>query len=225
LAREQHIYLAFPLLVLEPDVARRPTPGQPEVNKSVMVTPDGTIAYEYVKHNLLIGPESERALRGPAVIDTVGTPYGKLASVICLDMEYPDFMRLAGRQGVDIMLGGAIDGTQASKGHPLHAIMAWYRAIEEGFSLAHGGYYGQNIAVDYLGNVAGSANYYTAGDRTVVAHLPVKGTTTLYSTLGDFFPWLCIVALVGCVMYAVLLSVRRGMRKQEAASLVGLQGH
>ena len=38
LAQEEHVYLVFPLLVLEPDVARRPTPGQPEVNKSVLIT-------------------------------------------------------------------------------------------------------------------------------------------------------------------------------------------
>jgi apolipoprotein N-acyltransferase len=203
-AREQGIYLAFPLLVFETDVAKRPAPLQAEVNKSVMITPAGEIAYEYVKHNLLIGPESERAVRGPREIQSIDTPYGKLASVICLDMEYPDYMRQAGRQGVDIMLSGAIDGTAASLGHPLHSIMASYRTIEEGFSLARGGAYGQNVAVDYQGRLVGAANHYTAGDRTVVAHLPVQGTGTLYTVLGDFLPWSCILALAGFVIYAIV---------------------
>lgn len=210
LAREEGIYLAFPLLVFESDPARRPTPLQAEVNKSVLITPAGEVAYEYVKHNLLIGPESERAVRGPRQIQSIDTPYGRLSSVICLDMEYPDYMRQAGRQGVDILLSGAIDGTAASMGHPLHSTMAAYRTIEEGFSLARGGAYGQNVAVDYQGRLLGAANHYTAGDRTMVAHLPVQGTRTLYTTLGDFFPWLCIASLVGGVAYAVVRRSRSG---------------
>jgi len=209
LAREENIYLALPLIVYEPNVARRPAPLLAEVNKSVLITPAGEIAYEYVKHNLLIGPELERAVRGPRAIQAIDTPYGKLASVICLDMDYPDYMRLAGRQGVDIILSGAIDGTAASKAHPLHAIMASYRTIEEGFSLARGGAYGQSAVVDYQGRFVGTANHYTAGDRTVVAHLPVQGTRTLYTTLGDFFPWMCILALAGFMAYAIGGKLRR----------------
>ncbi|HWU39323.1 MAG TPA: nitrilase-related carbon-nitrogen hydrolase, partial [Candidatus Acidoferrum sp.] len=189
LAREEGIYLVFPFTVIEPDITKRPSPEIVDVNKSVMITPQGEIAYQYLKHNLLVGYEGEHTQRGPRVIDAIDTPYGKLASVICLDMEYPDFMRLAGQQGVDIVLSGAIDGTPSTHGNPLHSTMASYRTIEEGFSLARGGFYGANIAVDYQGRLLGSANHYTAGDRTVVARVPMKGIRTLYSVLGDFFPW------------------------------------
>jgi apolipoprotein N-acyltransferase len=195
LAREEKIYLVFPLAVVEPDITKRPSPEIVNVNKSVMLTPDGEIAYQYIKHNLLIGYEAEHTLRGPREIHTIDTPYGRLASVICLDMEYPDFMRLAGQQGVDIILSGAIDGTPSSKGNPLHSTMASFRTIEEGFSLARGGSYGANIVADYHGRVLGSTNHYTTGDRTVVAQVPVNGTKTLYSSLGDFFPWMCLVLL------------------------------
>ncbi|HVN52910.1 MAG TPA: nitrilase-related carbon-nitrogen hydrolase, partial [Anaerolineaceae bacterium] len=143
--------LVFPLVVKEPDVAKCPAPETEWVNKSVMFTPRGEIAYQYVKHNLLVGPESDHVLRGPRVIDAIETPYGKLASTNCLDMEYLDFNRLAGQQGVDIMLSGAIDGTPSSHGNPLHSTMASYRTIEECFSLARGGFYGANIVTDYQG--------------------------------------------------------------------------
>jgi predicted amidohydrolase len=82
--------------VTEPYADRRKAPEVFQVNKSVMVAPDGVIAYQYLKHNLLIEPESTTTVRGPRVIDSIQTPYGRLSSVICLDMEYPDFMRLAG---------------------------------------------------------------------------------------------------------------------------------
>lgn len=208
LAREEKIYLVFPLIVIEPEITRRPAPETVYVNKSVMITPDGEIAYEYVKHNLLVGYEGEHALRGAPEIHAIDTPYGRLSSVICLDMEYPDFNRLAGQQGVDIMLSGAIDGTPSTGGNPLHSIMASYRTIEEGFSLGRGGNYGANIAVDYLGRPLGTANHLTAGDRTVVAQLPVKGIRTLYTRLGDFFPQTCIV-LLGLLTVTALLHGRR----------------
>jgi apolipoprotein N-acyltransferase len=204
LAREEEIYLVFPLITIQTDPAMRVSPAKLVENKSVMITPAGEIAYQYMKVNLLIGWEEEHAIRGPGQIQTIDTPYGKLASVICLDMDLPSFMRQAGQQGVDIVLSGAIDGTQASKGNPLHSVMASYRTIESGFSLARGAYYGQSVAVDYHGTVVGRSDYYNASDRTLVAHLPVKGTPTLYSIVGDFFPWLCILGLVGFIALIIV---------------------
>jgi apolipoprotein N-acyltransferase len=207
-AREEEIYLAFPLIVLEPDPLKRPAPERLVTNKSVMITPKGEVAYQYVKHNLLIGWESDRAIRGPRQIDYVETPYGRVASVICLDLDYPDFMRLAGRQGVDIVLSGAIDGTASTNGNPLHSTMASFRTIEEGFSLARAGLYGSNVAVDYQGRRLGMAGHFTAGDRTVVAQLPIKGTHTVYSQIGDVFPQACVLLLAGLVVFALVQAVR-----------------
>ena len=208
LAREEQIYLVFPLIAIQTDPALRPDPARLVENKSVMITPSGEIAYQYVKANLLIGWEEEHAIHGPRNIQTIDTPYGKLTSVICLDMDFPSFMRQAGQQSVDIVLSGAIDGTPASKGNPLHSVMASYRAIESGFSLARGGYYAQSVAVDYQGNILGRNDYYTANDRTLVVHLPVKGTPTVYSNLGDFFPWLCILGLAGFVVAIVIQKMK-----------------
>jgi apolipoprotein N-acyltransferase len=226
-AREEQIYLAFPLIVLELDPARRPAPERLETNKSVMITPDGEIAYQYVKHNLLTGWEANRAIQGPRQINTIDTPYGRIASVICLDMDYPSFMRLAGQQGVDIVLSGAIDGTLATKGNPVHSTMASFRTIEQGFSLARAGVYGSNVAVDYQGRLLGTSGYYTAKDRTVVAHLPIEGTRTIYSQVGDIFPQACLALLALLVVYAAISAAlrrsRTGARAARPAEPHGLE--
>lgn len=211
-AREGQIYLAFPLIVLEMDQARRPAPERLVTNKSVMITPNGEIAYQYVKHNLLTGWETDRAIRGPRQINAIDTPYGRIASVICLDMDYPSFMRLAGQQRVDIVLSGAIDGTLSTRGNPVHSTMASFRTIEQGFSLARAGVYGSNVAVDYQGRLLGTSGYYTARDRTVVAQLPVKGTHTIYSRVGDIFPQACLALLAVLTAYALLYAVLWGQR-------------
>ena len=92
---------------------------------------------------------------------------------------------------MDIVLSGAIDGTLATKGNPVHSTMASFRTIEQGFSLARAGVYGSNVAVDYQGRLLGTSGYYTAKDRTVVAQLPIKGVRTIYSQVGDIFPQAC----------------------------------
>jgi apolipoprotein N-acyltransferase len=212
LAKDEGIYLVFPLISIQTDVIQRTRPEWVWENKSVMITPEESIAYQYIKHNLLVGPEMDNAVRGPRLIDSVASPLGRLGSVICLDMDYPDFMRLAGLQGVDIILSGAIDGTEASQGNPLHSIMASYRAIESGFSLARAGDYGQTVIVDYQGHILGSFNYYAAEDRSVSANVPIHGTATLYTRLGDFFPWCCLVLLAGlCVGLIIGSRVHKGI--------------
>lgn len=204
IAQEEQIYLVFPFELTETDLHKRQNPELFQINQSVMITPKGEIAYKYIKHNLLIGPEIEHTIRGENKIYSIDTPYGRLASVICLDMDYPNFMRLAAKQGVDIMLSGAIDGTAGTNGNPLHSIMASYRAIEDGFSLGRAGYYGENVIVDYQGRTIGMSNHYTAVDRSVTAQIPIKGVTTLYGKLGDFFPWTCIVVLVFLTLYSII---------------------
>ncbi|MEW6093983.1 MAG: nitrilase-related carbon-nitrogen hydrolase [Chloroflexota bacterium] len=213
LARDEQIYLVFPLLTIQPDPNLRPVPNQLVENKSVMITPEGEIAYEYVKANLLIGWEMEYAIPGPGQILTIDSPYGRLSSVICLDMDFPNFMRQAGQQGVDIMLSGAVDGSPATGGNPYHSIMASYRAIEEGFSLARGGDAARDLAVDYQGHILGRSDFFTTEDHTVIAQLPIEGTRTLYSALGDFFPWLCMLCLAG---FAITPLIRRLRRKYQA---------
>jgi apolipoprotein N-acyltransferase len=205
LARDEGIYLSFPLAVILDDPAERPQKTTLVENKSVLFTPDGQLAYQYMKHNLLIGWESEHAVRGPRLVRSVDSPHGKLASVICLDMEYPSFMRLAAAQDVDIVMSGAIDGTPSTKGNPVHSIMASYRCIESGFSLIRGGSYGQNIAADYLGRTVGRVNHYAGVDRTVIAALPISGVRTVYSMVGDLFAWLCLAALVLLAAAAAVL--------------------
>jgi hypothetical protein len=39
------------------------------------------------------------------------------------------------------------------------------------------------------------ADSFAAGDRTMMAQVPVSGVRTLYSRTGDLFAWLCVAAL------------------------------
>ncbi len=62
---------------------------------------------------------------------------------------------------------------------------------------------------------------YTAGDRTVVARVPIRGVRTLYAQLGDFFPWSCIA---GLGLLLVLALVRGRVRHPRPAWVVEQPG-
>lgn len=68
-----------------------------------MITPAGEVAYTCEKTKSWYPTNSDGILR------YVDTPYGRLSTAICFDMDFPAFIRQAARAGVDIMLVPAFD--------------------------------------------------------------------------------------------------------------------
>ncbi|HEV2898641.1 MAG TPA: nitrilase-related carbon-nitrogen hydrolase [Pseudaminobacter sp.] len=77
-------------------------------NSAVLIGPDGEVAGTYRKRNTLIEASYNAVAGGP--IPTVDTPYGRIAVVICADLFYPHFARLAAVSGADILLAPANTG-------------------------------------------------------------------------------------------------------------------
>ncbi len=66
-------------------------------------------------------------------IQTVETPYGLLAGMICCNLEYPYVVRQVSQKGVDILL---VPSFEPSRGVVrAHSKMAAFRAIENGLSI------------------------------------------------------------------------------------------
>ena len=87
-------------------------------NKHLLNNNHGAILLDYQKRyvsglaELDIG-EAGVYSKGPEIIQSVETPYGRIAISICRDMEFPKYMRQAGRAGVDIMLSSAYEWPKA----------------------------------------------------------------------------------------------------------------
>jgi apolipoprotein N-acyltransferase len=209
IARQEEIYLCMLLISIESDVTKRELPDNVWENKVVFINPDGEVAFEYVKANLLIGPEMQYGVAGPKTVYSMDSPYGTLSSVICLDLDVPGFIRLAGKGDADILCAGAIDGSGGAKDQPLHALMAGYRAIENGMSVVRGGHSGYSIAFDYHGRIVSMIPHYAADGRTMVAQVPTKGVKTIYSIIGDLFAWLCCGGFLVVTVLAILTPKRK----------------
>jgi len=185
-AREKRIYLAAAVLVL------RFGSGISD-NKVLMFTPEGRQAYSYVKTISWYPTDSD------GVLKVVDTPYGRVGTAICFDMDTPKFARGLAALGADIVLVPAYD---SAKIRPFHTEVGLFRAVENGYSILRQVAEGTSIAVDGRGIVRGMQDYYADSDRLFIVDLPVKATASVYSKIGDAFAWidLAILAVLGIGM-------------------------
>jgi apolipoprotein N-acyltransferase len=194
-AQEQRIYILMGMGVL------RPGESKPLVNKSVLIDPRGEVAFSYLKSRPVPGPESMYQERGDGLIPTYDSEYGRLASPICFDMDFPSFIRQVGQSEADILLVPASDWASIKR---LHHVMAVFRAVENGTSMLRAARWGTSSAVDPLGRSLGILDDIVSPQQVMVAHVPTQGTRTLYARIGDLFAWICAVSLVGTIVWAMI---------------------
>lgn len=140
-------------------------------------------------------------MRGEGKILTMDTRYGKISSVICFDMDFPDLIRQAGEAGVDVMFNPANDCEEVAF---IRMQMAMFRAIENGFSVVRLTSNGFSVAADYQGRVLATTDYFTSEDPVMISYVPTEGVRTTYSRIGDLFAWLCMAGFVAVLGWAVV---------------------
>ncbi|MEQ9298335.1 MAG: carbon-nitrogen hydrolase family protein [Cyclobacteriaceae bacterium] len=167
-------------------------------NKHLFISPDGEILLDYTKRYLLgFGPFGETAVfkKGPEVIQSVDTPYGRIGLSICRDMSFTSYLRQAARADVDIMLSPAYDWPKSSGPYYLLS------TINNGFSLVRPTYNGYSYAADYHGKILAHMESDTAKDGIMYAEVPTKGIKTLYPIVGEGLGWLSVIGLMGLLLY------------------------
>ena len=166
-------------------------------NLAVLFKPDGTRAWRYEKTISWYPSQSD------GKVPLVDTPYGRLASVICFDMDYPNLIRQA--RNADIMLVPAFDTLKIDD---YHTRVAFLRGIENGFSVVRQASKGTSIAADWRGSTIAYQRYATTEERTMISDVPTKGVWTLYGATGEIFLWLVWAGLAALIVLVVLASRR-----------------
>lgn len=166
-------------------------------NKSVFIGENGEIKYEYIKGNIVPGDDD---IAGDGVIKYTDTSYGRIGSAICFDGDFPQYIRQAGKDKIDIFLLPSSDWKEID---PVHTRMNVFRGIENGFSVVRQVQQGYSLSTDYLGNTISSMDYFNTEDRVLVSHVPTEGVKTIYPFVGDAFPWICIAALVIMIVVSI----------------------
>ena len=202
LARKNQIYLGIAV-----GTWNRENP-KPLENKLVLLDPQGNRIWENWKLRPVPGPEAAVSALNDGRIKSAATPHGRLGGVICFDMDFPDLLKQAGRQNVDMMLVPSNDWREID---PWHTHMARFRAIEQGFNIVRHTSGGLSLAADFQGRVLSSMDHYMATDRALISQVPTRGVRTLYSRIGDVFAWLCIGGLLAS---SVVVRMQRKVVKQ-----------
>lgn len=196
MATKYHVYFGMSLGVL--NRGRAPSLG----NKLVLIQPSGQVAWEYNKARPVPGPEAALQVRGDGKLRALDTPYGRVSSIICFDGDFPQLLAQAGALRTDVMLDPSNDWRAID---PWHTQMASFRAIEQGFNLIRQTSQGLSAAFDYQGRRLAAMDHYQTTDYAMVSQVPTRGVRTIYTRLGDWFAWLCLVGLA-CL---TVLSLRK----------------
>ncbi len=197
-----------------------PTPQRP-VNeiRAIMFDPSGATVWDYLKTTEVLGDGN---LRGPGIVPTVDTPYGRLATVICFDASFPGLVRQAGRAGTDILLVPSSDWAPVTDALGQQVVL---RAVENGMSVVRPARQGTSLAVDHQGRTLGQdSSWYRADpaatEHTLTVAVPIRGARTPYALFfGDVLGWLSIAGLLGAATVVILR--RRATRTAAAARSLG----
>jgi apolipoprotein N-acyltransferase len=187
LAADAQLYLAMGLATIHPGETL------PFENKLVLIDPTGHLVASYRKSHAVPGWEAGIMRPGDGRLPVIETPLGRIASAICYDADFPEFVRQAGRGAADLLIVPANDWRQVKT---LHLQMHAFRAIENGVPLVRAASSGLSAAADPWGRVLAMADDFAPGDRTMTAQVPIGRVPTLYVTIGDLFAWACVAALV-----------------------------
>ncbi|OOG46825.1 nitrilase-related carbon-nitrogen hydrolase [Rhodanobacter sp. C01] len=178
----------------------------PAADFALAITPDGRIQ-RYDKRHPVPGLEDDF---------TPGHVSGWLgdgrAEEICKDMDFPDTIRSDAVKGVSLMGVPAgdmgIDGWQ-------HGIMSVMRGVEGGFSIVRAAHDGLVFASDAQGRLVALKKDAPAGLTMIVADLPLGSGPTLYTRIGNAFPWLC--GIFALALGAGLPAWRRLQKRRPVA--------
>jgi len=181
-------------------------------NKAVLISNQGVLEVDYQKRYLLgmgdLFGESIIYKKGPEVIQSADTPYGRIGVSICRDLSFPAYARQGGEQQVDIMLNPSYD-VPKSKG-PLYSL----RTIENGYSIVRPVYNGYSYTVDHNGKLLADMDSDNTDTGIMYADVPTKGVNTIYATIGDLLGWMCVFGLLGLIPLSIVLRIKQ---KKEMA--------
>lgn len=146
----------------------------------------GTLLYMYNKHQPVPGEPAAKGTEPLKVFDVAGV---KTGAVICYDYDFPYLAKGYGLLNADLVADPSSDWRGID---PVHSRMAAYRAVEQGHSILRSTRFGLSAAITPYGEFTAQMSSFDRNDKVMMAHLPVKGVTTVYSVIGDIFVYACV---------------------------------
>lgn len=155
-------------------------------NKYLFFDSTGTLVYTYNKHQPVPGEPAVKGEEPFRVFNVAGVATG---AAICYDYDFPYIAKSFGALQADIV---AVPSSDWRGIDPIHTKMAAFRAVEQGHAILRSTRFGLSAAITPYGEMVSQQSSYDKNDRIMIANLPTKHITTVYSIIGDSFVYLCI---------------------------------
>jgi len=186
IASRDSIYIGLSIALITEESRNNQLPAK---NKMIWISPEGKIVSEYYKAKPMYG----KRIYGDGKIKYFDTPYGRICSAICFDMDFPNVINQIRKSNIDIMLVPANDWREIS---PYHTFVAASRAIEHGFNMVRSTGHGLSASFNFKGEVLSRLDYFNSSENMMISDVPMNGVNTIYSLLGNYFVFLCAVFLI-----------------------------
>ncbi len=189
IAKEKNIYIILPVF----DLGK--TPAE---NKVHIIDPSGDVVLTHIKYG---GNMFEGTLKGNEILQTVDTPYGKLSAIICWDADFPNIIKQAGVQNVDLLFVPSQDWLGVKD---IHAGMATFRSVENGMSIFRQTGQGVSLVSDAYGNILNRVDTFEESENNFAGiqnvQTPISSVNTLYPSVGDAVGNVMLIGLVGLLI-------------------------
>jgi len=173
-------------------------------NEAVTVTPSGELVGRYGKNHPVSFLGGSSIWRG--VYPTVAAPFGKMATLICYDMDFTDTPREFALRGAQLIAVPSADWRAIASKHSNFAI---FRALETGAAFVKSEFSRDSAIVDPYGRVVASVVTPNGSKDVLVADVALRGGVPFAARWGDWVAWLCVLAVVVRTVRSLLARIGR----------------
>jgi apolipoprotein N-acyltransferase len=176
-------------------------------NEATVLTPSGEFLDIYGKaHPTVFGGEPRGINAGTYPV--YDTPLGRLATIICYDMDFTDVSRIMARRGAQLIAVPSHDGPTIADKHYTHLV---FRAIENRAAMVKSDAAWDSAIVDSYGRVLEWTTTPEGSQAMLVADVPLGAADSLHVKLGDWVGWLCLAGLIFFTVF-MPVTVRRMLK-------------
>ncbi|MCX8062174.1 MAG: hypothetical protein N3D16_06295 [Anaerolineales bacterium] len=161
-------------------------------NEATVLSPDGQFLGVFGKDHPVVFAGETSLTRGTYPV--YATNLGKLATIICYDLDYTDTARKMAAQGAQLIAVPSNDWSTIADKHYTHLV---FRAVENRVAMvkADGGW--DSAIIDPYGRIRTLASFPQGGEATLVGEVQIgSGNGTLYTRLGDWTGWLGLFGMI-----------------------------
>jgi len=172
-------------------------------NKAVMIDSLGRIAFQYRKVFLVPGVEDVIMDSGVKEIPTLDTEYGRIGTVICYDLQFPQYLKQSSAKKIDLLL---VPGYEWPGVTPLATRIGAVEAAQNRTALLRITR-GLSAAYDNYGRCLAQLNYFTTREDIFICDIPIQRSFSLYGKGGWIFPYLILVLTSVLIGWVLILQV------------------